>query len=86
MEHTIGLRIRVARDAAGLTQEALATAVGTTAEVIGTYERDKVTPSRERVAEIAQATQVDASWIDYGVGTGPDVSEDPRSRVIGGGR
>lgn len=53
MKRIIGLRIREARKAAGLTQDALAERLGRTVESISDLERGKSLPSLEGLAAIA---------------------------------
>lgn len=48
-----GLRAR--RKAAGLSQEELAAAVGCTYQAVGAWERGDVTPTAERLPEVARA-------------------------------
>ena len=48
-----GLRAR--RKAAGLTQEALAAAVGCTYQAVGAWERGDVIPSAEKLPDLARA-------------------------------
>jgi len=55
MKRIIGLRVREARKAAGLTQVALAERLGRTVESISNLERGKSLPSLEGLAAIADA-------------------------------
>jgi len=54
MKRTVGLRIREARKAAGLTQDALAERLDRTVESISNLERGKSLPSLEGLAAIAR--------------------------------
>lgn len=55
MKRTIGLRVREARKAARLTQDALAERLGRTVESVSNLERGKSLPSLEALAAIADA-------------------------------
>lgn len=57
--HELGARIRTAREAARLTQEALAGAVGLSRGSIANVERGYQAPPAYRLALIAQALRVD---------------------------
>lgn len=50
---TIGLRIREAREAAGMTQGALGDALGVTYQMVWKYENGKGRLSAEQIAQIA---------------------------------
>jgi len=54
MKRTVGLRVREARKAAGLTQDALAVRLDRTVESISNLERGKSLPSLEGLAAIAR--------------------------------
>jgi transcriptional regulator with XRE-family HTH domain len=49
-----GEALRVRRQAAGLRREAIAIHLGRSAETIGLWERDSVSPSARQVADLAQ--------------------------------
>lgn len=53
---TLGLRIREARNAAGLSQQQLASAVGVSDKTISAYEVGRVDPPLEALDYISQAT------------------------------
>jgi len=53
---TLGLRIREARNAAGLSQQQLAAAVGVSDKTISAYEVGRVDPPLEALDHISQAT------------------------------
>jgi transcriptional regulator with XRE-family HTH domain len=55
----LGRRVATLRVAAGLTQATLAEHVGVTVETISRLERGKVTPSLERLEDVAGALGVD---------------------------
>lgn len=55
----LGRRIATLRKQAGLSQQALAEAVGTAVQVIGRIERGAGAPSIERLQEIADALHVE---------------------------
>lgn len=54
----IGERIRQARQASGLSQQALAEKVGVSAKAISKYERNLDTPSSDILLRLAQALGV----------------------------
>lgn len=64
---TLGGRIKKARRDAGLTQEFVAEALGTTPQAVYNWERGKNETSRENLLEIAQLTGVSLAWIVSGV-------------------
>ena len=59
----IGKRIKTAREAAQITQEALAEAVGCTAKHIGAIERGIKTPRLDTFIIIANTTGVSADYL-----------------------
>lgn len=59
----IGQRIKQAREAAGITQEALAQAVGCTAKHIGAIERGIKTPRIDTFIIIANTTRSSADML-----------------------
>ena len=61
-ERTIGNRIRMARIAAALTQEELASLVGVRRPAISKYESGIVDPSASQIQKIASALRVSASY------------------------
>lgn len=56
---TLGERIRELRTEAGMTQDELARAIGTSAAVVSQYETGHREPSLLRIREIAHALDVD---------------------------
>jgi len=59
---TIGERIKIARRAAGLSQRALAEAVGVSAMAISKYERELDVPSSDVLLRLAQALNVKTEY------------------------
>ena len=71
-EETTGYRIMVAREAAGLTQKALAEMVGLKCgNDISVLELEKVKPSREKLELIAPHLKVTADWLETGKDVNP---------------
>ena len=62
---TVGENIMVVRKQRGLSQGELGKLVGTSGDIIGRYERDKITPSIEVIIKIADTLE---ESIDYLVG------------------
>jgi transcriptional regulator with XRE-family HTH domain len=58
----IGERIKIARRAAGLSQRALAKAVGVSAMAISKYERELDTPGSDVLLRLAQALGVKTEY------------------------
>lgn len=65
----MGLRIRAARQAAGLSHEQLARAVGCNVRSIYRYEIN-VEPGAERLARLAEALGVSMRWLATGADEG----------------
>lgn len=63
----LGSKIAQLRKEKKITREELATLIGTSAPIIGRYERQEITPSVEVASKIAKALNVS---LDYLVGTG----------------
>jgi len=61
------VRLREARDAAGLTQAELAESVGVTELAIRNYERRASSPTMERIVATAEALHVTIDWLLLGV-------------------
>lgn len=61
-------RIRAARALAGLDQEQLATAIGTTRNSISNWETARSEPSATNFILLARACGVDLEWLADGVG------------------
>lgn len=80
MESTFGLRLRVARDAANLTQLQVASALGVASTTIARYEQDADVPRTERARELARILGVSSSWLVLAEGFGPAIVTDPRER------
>ena len=63
---TVGDRIRVAREQAGMEQRELAEATGISRNTISNYEQGKFSPRRPALAAIALATGFDYRWLESG--------------------
>jgi Zn-dependent peptidase ImmA (M78 family)/transcriptional regulator with XRE-family HTH domain len=60
----LGDRIKIARELAGLTQDELGRAVGTTQPGVASLESGRYRPSQEYLAKIAEATGFEASFFE----------------------
>ena len=65
---TFGDRIAVRRKELGLSRKALAADVGTSAPVVGRYERDEITPTVETAKKLADALGVTVDYLLGGTG------------------
>ena len=67
----LSTRIRTARTRAGMSQGALAEALGVSRSAVGNWEsaKGRVSPSSERLSELALATGVSYEWLATGRGT-----------------
>lgn len=63
---TLGERIRIARQHAGVTQLSLAMAIGVTRETVHVWERCEVTPHLNHAALIAELTGCSLRWLATG--------------------
>jgi transcriptional regulator with XRE-family HTH domain len=63
MTQTLGQRIREARTKRGLTQSALAQAIGAREAQVCNWERDKHKPAAETVASLAEALDKSSDWL-----------------------
>lgn len=70
----VGKRVRMARHAAGLSQEDLATAAGVRGQTIHRYERGAVLPGLDALEGIAAATSVTMDWLATGEGAAPEAA------------
>lgn len=66
MADSVGSRIREARERAGMTQVALADAVGVRQPTMWRYEHDQVQPGAKKLHLIAGVLGVPASWLLFG--------------------
>ncbi len=73
---TFGDRLAGARDAAGLTQAALAAKIGVKTTVIAGWENDLKEPRANRLQMLSGILGVSLSWLLTGQGEGPDAPED----------
>lgn len=77
---TFGLRLRVARDVAGLTQTQVAAALGIASTAVARYEQDADMPRDARARDLARVVGVTVGWLRFGEGFGPAITNDPRVR------
>ncbi|MCH2096491.1 MAG: helix-turn-helix domain-containing protein [Rhodobacteraceae bacterium] len=86
---TFGDRLAAARDAAGMTQEALAKRLGVKSGTLSNWEEDMSEPRANRLSMIAGLLNVSIMWLLNGEGEGlddpdlgPDVAPDLTSLLI----
>ena len=67
----LSTRIRTARTRAGMSQGELAEALGVSRSAVGNWEsaKGRVSPTSERLSELALATGVSYEWLATGRGT-----------------
>lgn len=75
VEDTIGGRISLSREAAGLTVEEAARQLGVLMRSWEAWERDRDVPRVSRLTMMAGLLGVSPSWLLAGVGSGPFVRE-----------
>ena len=70
MPDTLGTRLRAARTAQGLTQQALADSlhIARGAREISRYETDEIAPQDARLVALAKVLGVRPGWLRYGEG------------------
>jgi transcriptional regulator with XRE-family HTH domain len=77
-----GRRVRAAREALGLSQEALSEIVGVHRTMIGTIERGEVGPTLTTIVRIAEGLAIDPGELVRGLATSlPDASIQRRRRT-----
>lgn len=79
---TLGERISVARERAGLTQAELAAALAVREEMLANWENDAAEPRANRMTLLGGILGVSAGWLLYGVGEGvpaPTENEAPEA-------
>jgi transcriptional regulator with XRE-family HTH domain len=68
---TLGGRLWRAREAVGLTESALAKAIGVKRETLRAWESDRSEPRANRLVTIAGLLNVSPTWLLHGVGGAP---------------
>lgn len=63
----IGVRIKISREQAGLTQEQLAERIGRSTQFVSTIERGVAGPSVETIISICDALDTTSEWIIRGI-------------------
>ena len=63
---SVGERIRQARKAQRLSQQALGEAVGAVQSAVGAWERNEAHPRRETMIRLAEHLGVTHAWIEFG--------------------
>lgn len=81
---TLGERIRVARESAGLSQTALGRLLGITSQSVNMWEQGKKRPSRENIVKLIKITRAPSEWLLYG-GPFPEQDENGKFVVQGNG-
>jgi len=67
---TLGERISVAREKAGMSQVELAKALAVKSEMLDNWENDAAEPRANRMTLLAGILGVSAGWLLYGIGEG----------------
>jgi len=67
---TLGERISVARERAGLSQDDLAKALAIKSDVLENWENDAAEPRAQRMTMLGGILGVSAGWLLYGIGEG----------------
>jgi len=75
MSTSFANRLKIIREEKKISREELATKVGTSAPIIGRYEREERTPSIDTAKKIAEALQVS---LDYLVGDSNTIIKDKK--------
>lgn len=68
MDATVGERIKIARQAIGITQQVFADRLGLKRNTIATYEIGCTMPSDRTISDICQKFRVSEQWIRTGEG------------------
>ncbi|KQB97257.1 XRE family transcriptional regulator [Loktanella sp. 1ANDIMAR09] len=76
---TFGDRLAGAREAAGLTQQALAEKLGVKPNTIAAWENDTKEPRANRLQMVSGVVGVSMSWLLTGEGEGPDAPDSETS-------
>ncbi|MEC7955842.1 MAG: helix-turn-helix transcriptional regulator [Pseudomonadota bacterium] len=61
-------RLRALRAEKGFSLRALAKMVGVTANAVLRWEKAEVTPTRDKMIELAEAFEVEPGWLAWGIG------------------
>lgn len=72
---TMGERISVARERAGLTQDDLAQALAIKSDTLENWENDASEPRAQRMTMLGGILGVSAGWLLYGIGEGVPAPE-----------
>ncbi|MBB3607817.1 helix-turn-helix transcriptional regulator [Rhizobium sp. BK602] len=78
-DDTLGGRISMARDAAGINLESLAHQLGVKRETMLAWESDRSEPSPSVLATMASLFGVSPAWLMSGTGEGPGEDSDQRA-------
>lgn len=72
MDGTFGGRLKQARAAAGLSQQALAVKAGTHVQTISDWECERLLkPLTDSISKLAEALDVEFMWLAFGKGEAP---------------
>lgn len=78
-DDTLGGRISMARDAAGISLESLANQLGVKQETMLAWESDRSEPSLSLLTTMASLFGVSPAWLMSGTGDGPGEDSDQRA-------
>lgn len=78
---TLGDRIAGAREAAGLTPDAFARALGVRLATVQSWEDDRAEPRANRLQMLAGMLNVSVGWLLTGAGDGPSAAPGARPRA-----
>lgn len=73
-----GGRIRLAREASGLSRDALGIAIGVRGQTIYRWEREDIAPRADTLSRLADALSVDVRWLLTGRGRKPAAAHEAR--------
>lgn len=76
---SVGERIRQARKAQRLSQQALGEAVGAVQSAVGAWERNEAHPRRDTMLRLAEYLGVTHAWIEFGDTVAPKTPPPPVS-------
>ena len=70
--HSVGLRLKAARDHRGYTMLELAERCGLSHSTVNVIEKGQKTPRTDTVERLARALDVPRAWLAYGDGERPE--------------
>lgn len=78
-DDTLGGRLSMARDAAGISLETLASQLGVSEETMLAWESDRSEPKPSALVEMSALFGVSPAWLMTGTGDGPGEDSDERA-------